>query len=101
VRREIAKKIAEECEMDEMEAQVYNLPFKMKVQSIMDDNKAIDELTAKDKAQMEREANEEIEVNFPSYFDEFQKKLLSISNERIGATGAAAQGLSQAEPAEV
>lgn len=87
--------------MDEMEAQVYNLPFKMKVQSIMDDNKAIDELTAKDKAQMEREANEEIEVNFPSYFDEFQKKLLSISNERIGATGAAAQGLSQAEPAEV
>jgi len=56
VRREIAKKIAEEDEMDEMEAQVYNLPFKMKVQSIMDDNKAIDELTAKDKAQMEREA---------------------------------------------
>jgi hypothetical protein len=56
VRREIAKKIAEECEMDEMEAQVYDLPFKMKVQSIMDDNKAIDELTAKDKAQMEREA---------------------------------------------
>jgi|TARA_B110000285_G_C15108791_1_gene609738 hypothetical protein len=56
VRREIAKKIAEECEMDEMEAQVYDLPFKMKVQSIMDDNKAIDELTAKDKARMEREA---------------------------------------------
>ena len=42
--------------MDEMEAQVYDLPFKMKVQSIMDDNKAIDELTAKDKARMEREA---------------------------------------------
>ena len=71
VRREVAKKIAEERSMDDMEAQVLNLPFKMKVQSIMDDNKAIDELTAKDKERLEREAEQEIEVNFPSYFDEF------------------------------
>jgi hypothetical protein len=31
VRREVAKKIAEERSMDDMEAQVLNLPFKMKV----------------------------------------------------------------------
>jgi len=86
--------------MDEMEAQVYNLPFKMKVQSIMDDNKAIDELTAKDKEKMEREAELEIEVNFPSYFDEFQRQLLSMSNERIGTKGGA-RALNRAEHAEV
>jgi hypothetical protein len=42
--------------MDEYEAQIYNLPFKMKVQNIMEENKAIDELTAKDKEKMELEA---------------------------------------------
>jgi len=71
LRSEIARKMAQEGEMDKQEAQVYNLPFKMKVQSIMDDNKAIDELTAKDKERMELEAQREIEINFPSYFDEF------------------------------
>ena len=56
VRREITKKLAAENQMDEFEAQVYNLPFKMKVQSLMEDNKAIDELTAKDKERMAKEA---------------------------------------------
>jgi len=50
----------------------------------MDDNKAIDELTAKDKERLEREAEQEIEVNFPSYFDEFQKLLYSMSGEGAG-----------------
>jgi len=31
IRREIAKKLAEEQKLDEEEAQVLNLPFKMKV----------------------------------------------------------------------
>lgn len=70
VRREIAKKLSEEQAMDDDEAQVMILPFKMKVQSIMEDNKALDELTAKDKERMHKEAQEEIEINFPSYFDE-------------------------------
>jgi hypothetical protein len=70
VRREIAKKLSEEQTMDDQEVQVYNLPFKLKVQSIMESNKAIDELTQKDKERIEREAENEIEVNFPSYFDE-------------------------------
>ena len=56
--------------MDDDEAQVMKLPFKMKNQSIMEDNKALDELTAKDKERMKKEADREIEVNFPSYFDE-------------------------------
>mmetsp|Transcript_29535 Transcript_29535/g.44982 ORF Transcript_29535/g.44982 Transcript_29535/m.44982 type:complete len:85 (+) Transcript_29535:9048-9302(+) len=56
LRQVIAKKLAEEEEMDKAEEQVLRLPFKMKVQSIMDDNKAIDELTAKDKERMEIEA---------------------------------------------
>ena len=41
--------------MDNQEDQVLLLPFKMKVQSIMDDNKAIDELTKKDLEQRKRE----------------------------------------------
>lgn len=64
----------------------------------MDDNKAIDELTAKDKERMEREAAKEIEVNFPSYFDEFQQMLLSMSCERSGTVG---RDLSRAGHAEV
>lgn len=71
--------------MDEYEAQIYNLPFKMKVQNIMEENKAIDELTAKDKEKMELEAQKEIEVNFPSYFDELQKHLFTLTSERKNA----------------
>lgn len=41
----------------------------------MDNNKAIDERTKEDKERMEKEALKEIETNFPSYFDEFQKSL--------------------------
>lgn len=56
-----------------MEEQVLKVPFKMKVQSIMDENKAMDERTAKDKLEAERAAALEIEENFPSYFDELSK----------------------------
>lgn len=35
--------------------------------------KAMDEWTDKDKARMEKEAEKEIEVNFPSYFDDVHK----------------------------
>ena len=79
VHRDVALKISEEQQMDDAEAQVLNLPFKMKVQSIMDDNKAIDERTAQDKAEAEKAAALEIEANFPSYFDELSKQLLSIT----------------------
>jgi hypothetical protein len=37
----------------------------------------MDEWTAADKAVMEAEANKEIELNFPSYFDEVQKAYYS------------------------
>ena len=57
--------------MDDAEAKVYNLPFTMKMQSILENNKAMDEMTAKDKAERDKAAELEIEVNFPSYFDEF------------------------------
>ena len=61
----------QEQEMDEAEAMVYELPFKMKVQDLMENNKAMDERTNKDKEKMEKEAQLEIETNFPSYFEEF------------------------------
>ena len=61
----------QEQEMDEAEAMVYELPFKMKVQDLMENNKAMDERTKKDKERMEKEAQLEIETNFPSYFEEF------------------------------
>ena len=51
----------------------------------MESNKAIDELTQKDKERIEREAENEIEVNFPSYFDELQKQLFSLTNDHKGA----------------
>ena len=57
--------------MDEAEGQVLMLPFKMKVQNIMDDNKALDELTKKDIEQRKIEEDLLIEATFPSYFDEF------------------------------
>lgn len=60
-----------------MEELTYRLPFKMKVQSLMEMNKAIDERTQEDKDRMEKEAKLEIERNFPSYFDEFQKVMFS------------------------
>ena len=80
VRREVSKKLAQEQELDDAEAQVLNLPFRMKVQSLMEDNKAIDEMTRKDKEEKQKEDDAEIEVNFPSYFDEFQKNLLNLSS---------------------
>ena len=42
----------------------------------------MDEMTAKDKEEKEKAAQLEIEVNFPSYFDEFQKQLLHLTAER-------------------
>ena len=48
----------------------------------MEDNKALDELTAADKERMKREAEQEIEINFPSYFDELQRQLFSLTAER-------------------
>ena len=44
----------------------------------MENNKAIDERTKKDKEEMEKEALLEIEKNFPSYYDEFERKIFSI-----------------------
>lgn len=54
----------------------------MKVQSIMDDNKAIDERTKKDKLEAEKAAALEIEENFPSYFDELSRQMLSIMADK-------------------
>jgi hypothetical protein len=82
VRREVTKKLAQEQEMDEQEGQVYNLPFKMKVQDILAENKAMDERTKADVELKKKEEEAEIEANFPSYFDEFQKHLLSATDQR-------------------
>ena len=71
VNREIQLKITEEQKWDTLEAKVYNLPFKLKVQTLMENNKAMDERTKEDRDQMEKEAKLEIERNFPSYLDEY------------------------------
>ncbi len=47
--------------MANLDELVYKLPFKMKMQTLMEENKAIDERTAEDKAKMEKEALLEIE----------------------------------------
>ena len=57
VRREVARRIKEEAELASMDELVYRLPFKMKVQSLMEDNKAMDEWTKEDKEKLEKEAN--------------------------------------------
>ena len=77
VHREVAKKLKQEQELADMEELVYRLPFKMKVQDLMEKNKAIDERTQEDKERMEKEAKLEIEKNFPSYFDEYQRVIFS------------------------
>ncbi len=59
--------------MASLDELTYKLPFKMKMQTLMEENKAIDERTKEDKDKMEREALLEIEKNFPSYYDEYQK----------------------------
>jgi hypothetical protein len=61
--------------MDDLDTLVYKLPFKLKMQELFKNNKAIDERTKKDIDDAEKEAKLEIERNFPSYFDEFQKSL--------------------------
>jgi hypothetical protein len=82
VRREVARRMREEAELASMEELVYRLPFKMKVQSLMEDNKAIDERTKEDVEKMEKEAKLEIEKNFPSYYDEMQRVMFNgISDE--------------------
>ena len=43
----------------------------------MEMNKAYGDRTQEDKDKMEKEARAEIETNFPSYFDEFQKLIFS------------------------
>jgi hypothetical protein len=48
----------------------------------MEDNKAIDEMTKKDIAEKLKQEQQEIEINFPSYFDEFQRNLLSLTAKR-------------------
>ena len=56
---------------EEKHIEQFKLPFKIRVQTIPEiTGKAMDEWTDKDKAKMEAEANAEIEMNFPSYFDD-------------------------------
>ena len=77
VHREVVKKILEEHRLAELDELVYKLPFKLRMQTLMEDNKAIDERTKEDVEKMEKEARQEIERNFPSYFDEFQRLVFS------------------------
>jgi len=77
VHREVVKRIVEEERLAELDELVYKLPFKMKMQTLMEDNKPIDERTKEDVEKMEKEAKQEIERNFPSYFDEFQRLVFS------------------------
>jgi len=55
------------------------LPFAMKDQKLPQApvGKAMDTWTEKDKQKMEEEAEKEIELNFPSYFDEVHKAYYS------------------------
>ena len=57
-----------------------DLPFKMKMQDLFAENKAMDEMTKEDIEKKKNEELLEIEANFPSYFDEFQKTLLSVTS---------------------
>lgn len=71
VHREVALRIKQEELEASLDELVYRLPFKLKVQSLMEMNKAYGDRTQEDKDKMEKEARAEIETNFPSYFDEF------------------------------
>ncbi len=74
--REYSKQVQAEQEREDLEALTYKLPFKMKVQDlVMERNKAYGERTKEDKEKLEKLARQEIETNFPSYFDEFQKQM--------------------------
>lgn len=78
IRREVAKKLAEERAANELGEQVYEIPFKLKNQDLPEFvGKAMDEWTKEDVAKMEAEAAKEIETNFPSYFDEVQQLFFS------------------------
>ena len=69
--------MAEELEA-EGDEQVFQVPFSVREQAIPSVvGKAMDEWTKEDIAKMEAEAEKEIEVNFPSYFDEVQKTFFS------------------------
>ena len=58
------------------------MPFKVNLQqAILDGSKALDELTLKDKEAMKEEQEREVELAFPSYFDQLQKALVLMDNE--------------------
>ncbi len=74
MQREVIKRMLAE----EANALKFTLPFAMREQTIPEPlGKAMDTWTASDKAKMEAEAEREIEMNFPSYFDEVQKAYYS------------------------
>lgn len=77
VRREVARRMREEEELASMEELVYRLPFKMKVQTLMEENKAYGDRTKEDIEKMDKEARLEIEKNFPSYFNEMQQVMFN------------------------
>jgi hypothetical protein len=58
--------------------------FKIKEQDLTElkVGKAMDEWTPEDKLRMEREDQEEIEANFPSYFGEFQRELYQVAQKK-------------------
>lgn len=57
------------------------VPFKINMQqAILDETKAMDELTAADKQRMLEEQEKEIEVVFPSYFGELQRAMVLLEN---------------------
>jgi hypothetical protein len=70
IRRDAAVKAMQEGALDDKEGLVYKLPFKMKVQNLMEENKAYGDRTQKDIQEMEKQAQLEIEETFPSYYDE-------------------------------
>jgi len=82
VRREVARKMKEE-EQDP-DIQVFFVPFKVQEQIPPVVGKAMDEWTKEDVAKMEAEAEQAIETNFPSYFDEVQKTFFASEFDRDG-----------------
>ena len=73
VRREVTKKL--QMESRAPDDRTFEIPFKMSEQDLVLKNKAIDEKTKEDIEKEKREQEKQIEENFPSYFDEFQKTM--------------------------
>lgn len=75
----VQKEVVQRMVLEASIVEKAKLPFKMKEQKLLEApvGKAMDTWTEKDKQRMEQEAEKEIELNFPSYFDDVHKAYYS------------------------